>query len=65
MEPFQFRIFAFRQAEKRLIARVNEGLPVRNAHSVDISEDISDEETELTLILCIMIDKMRDYETDK
>jgi hypothetical protein len=35
--------------------------PDANTFTVDITEEANDDETELALILCVMIDEMRGY----
>ena len=69
MRRFMFQIFAIEQTKQRLIAQVNavppgsSKLPAPDAYAftVDITEEINDKEFELTLILCLTIDDMRDY----
>jgi hypothetical protein len=72
MRRFMFQIFAIEQTKKRLVAQVNavppgsSKLPVPDAYTftVDITEETNNKEFELALILCLMIDDMRDYMTD-
>ena len=69
MKRFMFQIFAIEQTKKRLVAQVNAISPVSSKRPVpdaytfivNINEETNDKEIELTLILCVMIDEMRDY----
>ena len=69
MKRFMFQIFVIEQKKKRLVAQVNAISPVSSKRpvpdaytfTVNISEETNDKEIELTLILCVMIDEMRDY----
>ncbi len=69
MKRFMFRIFAIDQTKKRLVAQINAmspgssklPSPDANTFTVDITEEANDDETELALILCVMIDEMRGY----
>ena len=73
MKRFMFPIFAIEQNQRRLLAQVNavpsgsSKLPIPDAYTfnVDITEGINQKETELVLMLCIMIDNMRDYMIDE
>ena len=72
MRRFMFPIFAIEQNQKRLVAQINavpsssSKLPVPDAYTftVDVTEEINQKEIELVLILCLMIDEMRDYTAD-
>jgi hypothetical protein len=72
MRRFMFQIFAIELTRKRLVAQVNailpgsSRLPIPDAYTftVDVTEETNDKEIELALILCLMIDEMRDYMTD-
>lgn len=72
MKRFMFKIFAVEQNMKRLIAQINaisansSKLPIPDAYSftVDINQQTNDKQIEIVLMLCLMIDEMRDYTTD-
>ncbi len=72
MRRFMFPIFTIEQNKKRLVAQINaipsgsSKLPIPDAHTftVDITEETNAKEIELVLILCLMIDEMRDYTAD-
>jgi hypothetical protein len=69
MKRFMFQIFAIEQTRKRLVAQVNaispgsSKLPIPDGYTftVDITDETNDKEIELALILCVIIDEMRDY----
>ena len=72
MKRFIFSIFVIEDSKKRLVAQINEipfsssRLPISDADTftVNITEETNKNEVELALILCLMIDEMRDYTTD-
>ncbi|UJR24068.1 hypothetical protein I4U23_027036 [Adineta vaga] len=72
MKRFMFSIFAIEQNMRRLIAQVNavsstsSKLPIPDAYTftVDITDQTNEEEIELAIILCLMIDEMRGYRGD-
>lgn len=73
MRRFMFQIFAIEQTKKRLVAQINamppgsSKLPTPDAYAftVDIPEGLNDKEFELTLILCVIIDDMREYTSEE
>jgi len=72
MKRFMFKIFGIEQNVKHLIAQINtisansSKLPTFDAYSftVDINEQTNDKQIEIILMLCLMIDEMRDFASD-